>query len=60
MSALSRKDIASRLGVSVHTITKSEKTLGLDMVKVTPNKRVVRYPVEGLKRLDWWRRLEGG
>jgi hypothetical protein len=59
-ASLGRKDVARLLQVSVVTVARQEGVLRLDEAKIVASQRTVRYSVAVLRRLDWFKKLEGG
>ena len=52
-------EIALRLGVSVDTVERCRKKLGIDSARIQLTKRTVRYSVPALREKQaWWRALE--
>jgi hypothetical protein len=56
--ALSRRQIAERLGVSRDTVRRREEFLGLDRARLQISTATVRYSERRLRALAWYQRLE--
>jgi transcriptional regulator with XRE-family HTH domain len=56
--ALSRRQLAERLGVSRDTIRRREEFLGLDCARVQVSATTVRYSERRLRTLAWYRLLD--
>jgi transcriptional regulator with XRE-family HTH domain len=56
--ALSRRQLAERLGVSRDTVRRAESFLGLDRARVQVSATTVRYAERRLRALAWYQRLE--
>lgn len=56
--AMSRRQLAERLGVSRDTIRRREEFLGLDRARVQVSATTIRYSERRLRTLDWYQRLE--
>ena len=57
--ALTRKDIARMLDVSVRTVAACEKSLGLEPARINVTRKTIRYARRVLRKNEaWFRAME--